>query len=54
MDELSAGREPHVGRRRCVGRDRSRRRRDAIVTSDRRDIERLVSSLKEEVAIVAI
>ncbi|HEX3903600.1 MAG TPA: hypothetical protein VH853_12175 [Polyangia bacterium] len=29
-------------------------RRDAIVTSDRRDIERLVSSLKEEVAIVAI
>jgi hypothetical protein len=29
-------------------------RRDAVVTSDRRDIERLVSSLKQKIAIVAI
>jgi hypothetical protein len=29
-------------------------RRDAVVTSDRRDIDRLVSGLKQKIAIVAI
>jgi len=29
-------------------------RRDAVVTSDRRDIERLVSGLKQKIAIIAI
>jgi hypothetical protein len=64
VEALSEEHAKRIGRRLAVSRTTdvvdasvvvgAAARRDAVVTSDRRDIDRLVSGLKQKIAIVAI